>query len=367
MNDTNQIREIAASFIEGHHGDAAVQQGAELLRLASEIDSHRAQASKLAAEERKLTNDLKESEQTRKHGLLKEYIALLSPLFTTVVLAGTLVQQSYQFVQSEKTKQAQFVQAEKDKDAEARRQADAAEDLRWAEASKLLQQSEKLSPAAFILKTFIKSERYGGPASQAAMQELVKTNDTVVFEDLFNAIFDPVSWDNAPRVIDLNRTLFSDLSPLWGKSWNAKTQTNDYTKLTAAEQKKRQYLQDELIFVSAKLAPVFKGARPPGIKLDLRSLDFEGDFDGADFRGAEIGGSSMSGISIKGADFSEVTGYGATPFSATAWWRASKIDREMLEYLIQNYPYREQFTYTPASNRAEYEAGAKRLRQSLRK
>src|SRR5580704_8487773 len=130
MNDTERLRQIAASIIEGPPEDTVIQKAAELLKLASEIDSQRAEARKLAAEEQKISNDLKRSEQISQHEHFKDYIALLAPLFTTVVLAGTLVQQSYQFVQSEKTKQAQFIQAEKDKDAEARRQADAAEDLR---------------------------------------------------------------------------------------------------------------------------------------------------------------------------------------------------------------------------------------------
>src|ERR1035438_4222722 len=369
MNDTEQLRQIAASILEGSHDEASAQRAAELLKLASEIDNQRAEATKLAAEEQKIRNDLKEFQQTEKNQHLKDYIALLSPLFTTIVLAGTLVQQSYQFVQSEKTKQAQFIQAERDKDAEARRQADAAEDLRWADAIRLLHTSEKLSPAAVILKSFIKSERYGGPASQTALQLLFKTNDPVVFEDLFNAILDPVTWSNAPQVIELDRTMFSSLAPLWGKSWDSKARNNNYSKLNKAEQQKREFLQNELEFISNKLAPVLKGPRPAGAKVDLRSVNLEGDFDGADFSGAELRGSSLSDSSVKGANFSGVTGYEGVPFASTAWWRAGKVDRPLLEYLIRNFPYEERLRlgYAPASSQADYEDGVARLKQSLRK
>jgi len=365
MNDTEQLRQIAASILEGHPDEAAALKGAELLKLASEIDTQRAETRKLAAEEQKINDDLKESQQVKKHTHVKDYIALLAPLFTTVVLAGTLVQQSYQFVQSEKTKQAQFVQSERDKDAEARRQADAAEDLRWADAVRLLSQSEKLSPAGVILKSFIKSERYGGPANQTAMQVLVKTNDPVVFADLFNTTFDPVSWNNVQQVIELDRTLSSEVNPLLIKTWDGKTETNQTANLNPAERQEYQYLDKALSFISSKLAPVLKGPRPSSAnKLDLRSIDFYGDFEGADFSGADISGSTMASLNVKGANFTGVVGYETVPFNSTPWWRASKIDQNMLQYLIERFPYKETRTfYSPASSQADYDVGVARLKR----
>lgn len=359
MNDTDQIRHIAASILEGSHDEAAVRQGAELLKLASEIDNQRAGARKLAAEEQKINDDL--------NSHIKGYIALLAPLFTTIVLAGTLLQQSHQFVQSEKTKQDQFTQAEKDKDSEARREADAAEDLRWADAVRLLSQSEKLSPAGVIVKSFIKSERYGAPANQTALQILVKTNDPDLFADLFTTIFDPVSWDNVAQVSDLDRRLFSEANPLYMKSWNPRTLRNDLTKLNPAEKREWEYLEKDLTFVSARLALLLKGQRPPGTKLNLRSIVFYGSFEGADFSAADIAGSTMSAIDVKGADFGGVTGYDGVPFQATAWWRASKIDVGLLEYLIKNYPYDERSVYSPASNKEEYQAAVTNLKKSLQR
>jgi len=365
MNDTDQIRQIATSIIEGCREETAVRQGAELLKLASEIDKQRAESRKLATEEQKISNDLSESKETKKHARMKEYIALLAPLFTTIVLAGTLVQQSYQFVQSEKTKQAQFIQAERDKDAEASRQADAAEDLRWADAVKLLSQSEKLSPAGVILKSFVKSPRYGAPAVQTAIQVLGKTDDPTGFADLFATIFDPVSWNNVAQVLDLDRRLNSDITPLYVKSWNPKTLHNDLTRLSPSERRKYEYLTTDLTFISSRLALVLRGERPPNTRLDLKSVNLFGNFEAADFSGGDITGSVMAEIDVKGANLSGVVGYEGVPFTATAWWRASKIDEGMFQYLIKTYPYDARSTYFPPSTKADYEAGVGRLKLSL--
>jgi len=365
MDDTEQLRQIAASIIEKSHDDSAVQKAAELLKIAGEIDRQKAEAGKLAAEELKINDDLKDSQQVRKHTLVKDYISLLAPLFTTVVLAGTLVQQSYQFVQSEKTKQAQFIQAERDKDAEARRQADAAEDLRWAEAVKLLSSSEKLSPAGVILKSFIKSERYGGASSETAMQVLLKTKDPDLFSNLFTTLFDPVSWTNILQIIDLNRTQHSEASLLYTKTWNPKTFRNDLGKLNAAELQKWQYLKKDRDVVCTRIASLLKGSRPPGTKLDLGNADLDGNFEGADFSGANVEGAVMTGINIKGAKLNGLSGYENTSFEATAWWQASTIDQGLLEYLIRKYPYNNQAVYSGATGQADYEAGVARLRQSL--
>lgn len=366
MEDTSKIRKIAIDLIEQSGGGATAQEGAELLKLASEIDKEKAEAAKLAAEEKKLGSELNDSQKDKKHQRIKDYIALLAPLFTTVVLAGTLIQQSYQFIHSEKTKRAEFVQSEKDKDAEIRRQAEAAEDLRWADSIKLLSQSDKLSPGAVILKSFAKSERYAALASQTAMQILVKTDDQVVFADLFNTVFEPVSWKNLEQIVELSRTLSSEADPLFKKSWNPKTLSNDYSRLTAAEKQKIIYLNADMSLISMKIAPLLKGQRPPNTTLDLRSVTLYNDFSGADFRGADITGSSMAGINVKDADFSGVVGYGDVPFQATAWWQASKIDRDMLQYLISTFPYNSIAHYPSPTNPADYQVGIRHLQELLK-
>jgi hypothetical protein len=114
-DDTERLREIATSILERAHDDSTASKAGELLKLASEIENQRAEAQKLKVEEQKISLEVKESRQPKSFDW-KAFIALLAPVVTTLVLAVTLVVQSYQFNRSEKNK------------------ADAAEEMRWTEA-----------------------------------------------------------------------------------------------------------------------------------------------------------------------------------------------------------------------------------------
>jgi len=44
---------------------------------------------------------------------------------------------------------------------------------------------------------------------------------------------------------------------------------------------------------------------------------------------------------LNGADLSEITSFNGVYLYRTAWWQAKRISRELLEYLIKNWPYEE--------------------------
>lgn len=328
MNDTERLREIADSIIEKSSDDATIKSGAELLRLASEMENRRVEARKLAVEEQKIGLDLSESRRSRKSENWKAYITLLAPVFTTVVLAATLVSQSYQFNQSEK-----------DKQAEAKRQAESAEDVRWSDAIKLLSESDKISPAGALLKSFIKSDRYGDQAYKTAIQELIQTEEPERFNSLFDSIFQPVDWTTLPQMVDLDRTLWSSLDPLLQRSYNRAKNVNDLSTLSAADQKKVSSLNSRLTVITRAIAPVLKGLRPSGTTLDLSSTDLvNADFQGANLQGAKLERVTFSGVNIKDVDFSGVTEFGGSKFFSSPWWQVSHINQVFLEYLAKNYP-----------------------------
>jgi hypothetical protein len=216
MSDTDRLREIANSSI-GKSGDPdEISKAAQLLKLAAEIDQCRADTQKSHLDEKKALQDLRESERRLRADDTKTYISLLAPFFTTLVLAGTLVLQSYQFISSER-----------DKQIETQRQAAVAEDVRWADAVKLLQQSDKFTPAALLLKSFVKSDRYGSQAYRIAVSVLIKTDDPETFANLFASIFEPVNPDNEEQVFDINRSLTSHMAPLLAKHWDSKKNKSD--------------------------------------------------------------------------------------------------------------------------------------------
>ncbi|SRR6266481_226434 len=355
MNDTERLREIATSMLEKSIDDKMARNAGELLKLASEIENQIAEARKLAAEERKISMDFNESRRRFRSDDRKAYIALLAPVFTTFVLAGTLAMQSYQFERSER-----------DKQAEARRQAEAAEDLRWTEAVKLLSQVEKISPAGVLLKSFAKSERYGAQAYKTAVQILIKADNPGLFANLFGSVFDPVDWNNIGQVVELNRTLDSQRNSLISRSWDKEKQTSDVNKLNQTERSELAHLDTKLQLITAKLAPVVKGPRTAGVTLDLRSIDlWVGDFQGADLSGANLSDAELTYIDLRGANLSGITEYQQASFNGTAWWQASKIGKGLLEYLVKAYPFDSKVSYKSdqSVSRSDYAAAIARLRQ----
>jgi hypothetical protein len=354
MTDTDKLRELANSTIGKSVDQPEIEKAAQLLKLAAEIDQCRAEARKANLDRRKVVQDLRESRHRLKTEDTKAYISLLAPVFTTLVLAGTLVLQSYQFIHSER-----------DKQVEAQRQAAVAEDVRWAEAIKLLQ-SDKLTPASLLLKSFIRSDRYGPPAYRTAVSILIKTEDPEVFANLFVSIFDPIDWSNAQQVFDINRSLTSHLAPLLAKPWDPKKGRSDLHRLNRTEQIEYDYLKKELKFISIEIALSLKGPRPAGIKPDLHSTSFWGDLRGADLRGANLNQANLIAISVQGADLSEITEYDNVNCFATAWWQASKISGGLLQYLIATYPFDPKIDYhdDKPSSKADYEVAIARFQRA---
>lgn len=337
MDDTERLREIAALIIKDSNEEGRIKYAAELLKLASEIENQRAGSSKLLTEEQKLSFDLRESQSRQKSDDRKAYITLLAPVFTTFVLAGTLILQSYQFVQSER-----------DKQIEVRQQTDAAEDVRWTDAVKLLSQSDKVSPAGVLLKSFVKSDRYGAQAHQTALQILLKTEDPVLFENLFALVFEPVDWNDLPQIIGLNRTMYVNIGPLAEKSYDAKKRMNDLNRLNPLERRKYDSLIAEIEFTATKIAPLLKGRRPGGVALDLHGTDILlCDLQYADLSGANLDGVNVSSVNLKGADLSRISHAELSMF-LTAWWEASQMSQETLQYLMKEYPFQAGVQYGPS-------------------
>jgi hypothetical protein len=354
MEDTERLRAIANSIIDSSDDDTKIKTAAELLTAVSEIERKRAEARKLVVEEKQLSADLEDIRSRRASDSLKTLISLLAPVFTTLVLAGTLALQSYQFLESEKSRRG-----------EAKRLTEVAEDARWTDAVKLLSQSEKLSPAGALLKSFVKSDRYGPQAYQTALQILVKTEDATVFESLFTLIFDPVSWANLSDIADINRAVYSNKSPLIDKAWDPAKGVIDLTRLNDGERQKYNSFDAELTFLSAKLVLILKGARPQGVTVDLSSTDLFGDLRGIDLNGAKISSANFSFTNVESVNLSGIIDYEGARFANTAWWEASAISQGLLEYLVNTYPYDSNLAYFRGKKfaKAQYDVRIALLKQ----
>ena len=298
-------------------------------------------------EEQKISLDLRESQHRPKYDW-KAHITLLVPVFTTVILAGTLFLQTYQSAQAEKDKKA----------------------VAWADAIKLLSESGQLAPAPAILQDFLKTDGYKGPASEAATQ-ILETTGQDQFKDLFRRVFETVSWKNLPPVIDLDRTLWSELDHLYKKSYDGKFNDVEH-RLSKGERDRVNNLEEELKFVTATIALVLKDARnprPSGFTLDLHSTGLlNGDFQGADLSGAILDGASLTSLNLKDANLSQITKCPQVRFFSTAWWQASQISAELLECLAKYYPFdrTKAYAFCQSLTQADYDDGVARLRRSAR-
>jgi Pentapeptide repeats (8 copies) len=339
--DIQRIKDIAASALAKADDSDKIAQSSALLKLAAEIENQRAQT-------RKIEDEARDSMRHKKTSDLKEFIALLAPVFTTLVLAGTLALQSYQFHQ-------QRVEAAE----QAKRQAEAAEDASWADALKLLSSSEKLSPAAVLLKRFSLSPRYAEEARRTALELLsVRATQPEAFESVFASVFEPVSWENLPQVLDIDRQLYQRIRPLLLR----------YKKLDPSEKSQYDSLNSELDFISNDIGLLLKTQRPGSQVLDFHSVAlWDTDLQEADLSGADLTDGNFGNLDVRGANLSGITKVGGAPnFNQSAWWQASQVSPKLRDYLEKVFPNNPKLTYAGGRSftEKEYQQDLGRLKSS---
>jgi hypothetical protein len=327
MSELEQIRKMAEELVEkSRQGTTAelalaLEKATLALKSLSEIEKSQVEIRKLTTDEQKTRYDLDHaSKQERLEGR-QRYITLLTPIFTTLVLGLTLGLQTYQFVKTERDKQ------------------DALEDAQWSEAIKTVSQSGKLSPIAITLNPFLKSKRYADVARKTVVQVLTNTHDQV-FADLFKEAFLPIDWGNLDTVLQIDRTLGPRIGVLYGKTYKPETRENDLKLLNDDEKQEYEYISSALPEISKAVVPLLKGPRPQGQSLDLRSTWFNNcDWSRVNLYGADIDNIDLRFAELGGADLGGITSFSGAELHGTAWWEASRISPELLEYLIRNSPY----------------------------
>lgn len=330
---------------------SAVEKATGAMKLSSDLEKSRAELRKLALEEAKLSYENATAEKRQRSELLKGYAAVFAPFLTVLTLAVTVIVGGWEFRQTEKDKAA------------------AAEDAQWADAIKVISQSSKLSPGVIALNPFLKSARYGALARDTAVQLLANSNDSALFTDLYGAAFVPVGWDNLAQVIRLDRALKARGSPLWEKTYDRKTDTNDPAKLTPEEKEIEKYVDGALSKICSQVGSILKG-RPSGTALDLSGARFWScDWSGADVSGANIEGLDLASVDLRGASLAYIVHFEGAYFYNVPWWEAKNISPKLLEYLEHDpdCEYKEAKTYGPRGDKVspqQYAVAIARLRQS---
>lgn len=331
---------------------SAVEKASGALRVSTDLEKSRAEIQKLALEESRLRYQIDSAPKRERSERLKEYVSLLAPIVSVIALAATLIVQGWQFSRTEKDKR------------------EAAEDAQWADTVKTLSQNSKLSPSAMTLNPFLKSPKYRDLARSTAIGLLATTSDPVLFTDLFGAAFVPVDWNNLDPVLKLDRQLSLKAFPLWEKTYDAKTNTNDVAKLSAPEDRERyEYLDIALPQICSQVGAVLRTPRRNDVSPDLSGgLFYDCKWDGVDLSGANLESTDLRSLDLKGANLANISRFDGAYFFAVAWWEAKSISPELLDYLEtrSDSQYKETATYGPNSEHVtpqRYKAALDRLKR----
>jgi hypothetical protein len=350
MQELDSIRKLAASTISNAEAFADAEKGARLLELALEIERKHAEVQKLAAERRKFDKDADNS--TMNSDRLRFYVTLLTPLISTIVLAGTLALQT-----------KQFTELERDKQDELASQRTAAEDSRWDDAIKTLAQSDKLTAANALLKRFL-TGRYANPARDEAYQLLVRSEPPEAFQDLFGAVFLPASRSTLPRIVELNTALNEEYGDV------ANRRDRQHLKLSTKDEEKYQTLRANIRFTGVQMAPALRtkrAAADPGP--DLRGIAiWDCDWSNTDLTAANIANTALTRVVLRGADLTGITGekFSGTTWESVAWWQALRVSPDLLCYM-RKWPFYKHGDYGDTTvSKGEYDTNLKRLSETIK-
>jgi hypothetical protein len=332
-------------------------KAADLLDKASQIDARNAEILKTNLERQKL-------EQTSP--AWKSFVNDVGPFITILVLAGTFI---FNLIQAginenhkredEKRQRADKLQDIARQDIADAKKHDADELKRYTDAAELIGQDEGISPAATLIRTFT-TEPYRSEARQLGRDILLKTKSYDRFQDLFRTVSEPVTQDNLVQVIGLLRKVHENVGPLL----TLYNESKDPTRLPAEQLADYKLLVSERTFLSVSVAAVLRQARDPATPLDLSDLGFDiCDLTGADLRNATIANASWNRVNLDGADLRGIADFQNCWFYNTAWWHASHIDKPLLRFLAEKFPFAEdQFPSSPQPiSQKDYDENLARL------
>jgi len=282
---------------------------------------------------------------------LRDYVALLTPLVTIVTLAATLVAQNWQFLRSERDKREDAM------------------DAQWQESVKTISASGALSPGIIALQPFLRSPKYGDQAREVAVNLLANSSDPGFFMSLFGVALVPATGANLDRIIRLDRALLARVDPVWTKTWDAKKERDDPTKLNQGELATYNYMDSVFPVITSEVGSVMKThllAGPP----DLSATFFtSGDWQGVNLSGVNLGNARLIWMNLQDAELEGVTQFSGVDMRWTAWWEAKSINRPFLDYLKGTSPFRLGRTYGPRNiviKESEYDSAIGRLTSQLK-
>lgn len=295
---------------------------------------------KTTIEAEKCELDIADSASKKRSERVRFWIPILVPLISSVALIATLIFQVIQFREN------------------ARMMADTAEDTSWREV--LNRAKETKGPNAIfsmtLIKGFLDSYRYGNAAWEISISMLGHMGDPDAFGVLFPELMSRTGWKDLNDIIRIGASLnrFYCAIPV-----NA----------VGDDRIKKDSLSQNMDVVGNAVVKFLKDNQQSK-KNTSTPVDFSGfqfgtkDLSNLDFSGFILGGTAFYRCTVAGAVFSDVGDFEGSDWAETAWWRAKKIDKRLLDYLEREFPYKENVKYPNDTTKSpeEYRAAIDFLR-----
>jgi hypothetical protein len=341
-----KIRTAALELLETGSTDSIIK-AADLLKVLADIEQQKANAAKLEIDRQKAEQDLI---ATRSHW--KDFFVAATPLFTTIILAGTLIFQIRQAHQSELDRREDSIQ-----------QAQKSEQMRFSVGLNTLTTTDGISPAAALLSSFA-TEPQKSQARQMAIKLMRTTKSVDDYSDLFFVAYGTPNGSDLPTLLRLNREVSERYNSLTYKVWDTAKNDLDMEKLNPSDRATVDLLLQKMTFLSGQISPLVRADGSESEKLDLSGAAFRySSLQGADLRYAKLTGSSFTYENIDGCDLGDVAEFENATFSSEVWWHAARVSPPLLAYLSKNYPYKPGRNYPNATvlSSAEYVKNVERL------
>lgn len=280
----------------------------------------------------------------------RAWIPLFAPVVATVILALTVWFQGRQLSVTR----------------------DANEDVQFRDALKTVAQARG-TPGEFtalvLLKPFLNSPQHGDTARQLITSVLPEVQGYDTFEDLLVALFpDPAraDADSLARIARAQQRRLHELDHRLEHLRNDPSQES--SAKVAVEEDVIGHQRDErlqqIVLVNKLLVQAIAMRSGNARLLDLKQvLFYQTDMSNRPLTRLDISDAKFEAVNVKGAELAGILGFEGSNWQGTAWWRARYLDKALLQYLAQNFPYQKNQEYPgeKALSSQDYELNLKRL------
>lgn len=299
----DEIKLMRARAREMMSNPDEIIRASQLLKNIESIEHHRAQ-------KQKLSTDLPDSR-------MLQYLNLLAPVVTVLILVVTLFVQERDRVGDQK-------QAQQDKTENRDNEG-------WDRAVRAAadRQAENRTAAIILLRGIEQSQsRYVDQASKLVISILRGTKTFDEFQSLFSAEFTPPAQEDLDRILNLDRSLHQE--------WVNKKKTNPNYHDSAD----KHLVIQELSFICTQIHPLLQ-KRPTNRFFNLRFVAFfDCDLPDIDLTGANLEGFTTARVTMLRSKLDEVTNFKDGYWKDTAWWEAGSMSPSLLQYLEAEAPFK---------------------------